>query len=97
MTHLLLPIAYLCAIGFSLYTSGWLVWRADRSRVTGALAACQLLIIIWCIPQLFLSFPMTREMKYVLYCISYTGISFTGHLAGFFLPLLRAQAEIMAF
>lgn len=78
MTHLLLPIAYLCAIGFSLYTSGWLVWRADRSRVTGALAACQLLIIIWCIPQLFLSFPMTREMKYVLYCISYTGISFIG-------------------
>ncbi len=78
MIHSLLPIAYLCAIVFCLYTSCWLILRANRNRITGALAACQIFVIIWCVPQLFLTFPMSREMKYVLYGISYIGISFIG-------------------
>ena len=78
MTAVLLQFAYLWAIGFCLYTSGWLILRADRNRTTMSLAACQLLIIIWCVPQLFLSLPMSREIKYLLYGISYLGISFIG-------------------
>lgn len=78
MIHSLLSVAYLSAIGFCLYTSCWLILRANRNRVTGALAACQILVIIWCVPQLFLPFPVDREMKYVLYGISYIGISFIG-------------------
>lgn len=78
MTAVLLQFAYLWAIGFCLYTSGWLILRADRNRTTMSLAACQLLIIIWCVPQLFLSLPMSREIKYILYGISYLGISFIG-------------------
>lgn len=78
MTAVLLQFAYLWAIGFCLYISGWLILRADRNRTTMSLAACQLLIIIWCVPQLFLSLPMSREIKYILYGISYLGISFIG-------------------
>ena len=49
MLDIMLRIAYLSAIGLSLYTSGWLLMKADKTRTTGALAACQLLIIIWCL------------------------------------------------
>lgn len=78
MLDIMLRIAYLCAIGLSLYTSGWLLMKADKNRTTGALAVCQLLIIIWCIPQLFSALPMTKGMKYLAYGISYIGISFIG-------------------
>lgn len=78
MLEIILKIAYLLAIGLSLYTSGWLLMKADKNRITGALAGCQLLIIIWCIPQLFFALPMTKGMKYVSYGISYIGISFIG-------------------
>ena len=53
MGDLLLHIIYLCTIGLSLYTSSWLLLKADRNDTTGALAACQILVMIWCIPQLF--------------------------------------------
>lgn len=78
MLDIMLKIAYLSAIGLSLYTSGWLLMKADKNRTTGALAVCQLLIIIWCIPQLFSALPMTKGMKYLAYGISYIGISFIG-------------------
>lgn len=78
MLDIMLRIAYLSAIGLSLYTSGWLLMKADKTRTTGALAACQLLIIIWCMPQLFSALPMTKGMKYLAYGISYIGISFIG-------------------
>lgn len=73
-----LQLTYLWAIGFCFYTSGWLTLRADRNRTTRALAVCQLLIIIWCLPQLFLSLSVSREAKYLLYGVSYIGISFIG-------------------
>lgn len=78
MLIIFLRVAYLMAIGLSLYTSGWLLMKAAKNRITKALAACQLLVIIWCLPQLFLAFPMTRGMKYMAYAISYLGISFIG-------------------
>lgn len=78
MTVFLLRFAYLWAIGFCLYTFGWLFLRADKNRTTAALMFCQFLIIVWCVPQLFLSVLQTRETKYVLYGISYLGISFIG-------------------
>lgn len=78
MLDVWLTIAYLLAISLSLYTAGWLLMKADKNRTTAALAACQLLIIIWCIPQLFSALPMTRGMKYLAYGISYVGISFIG-------------------
>ena len=78
MVDIILKAAYLSAIILSMITSGWLLAKADRNRVTGALAGCQVLIIIWCIPQLFTSFPMTIGMKYLTYGISYIGISFIG-------------------
>lgn len=78
MVPILLSITYLCAIGFCLYTSIWLMARADQNSTTKALAVCQILVIIWCVPQLFLPFPMTRELKYGLYCISYVGICLIG-------------------
>lgn len=78
----MLPImrmaAYLAAIGLSLYTAGWLVIKADKNRITGALAVCQLLVMIWCVPQLFAELPMERGMKYLSYAISYVGICFIG-------------------
>jgi len=62
----------------SLYTAGWLLLKADRSGTTGALAACQILVIIWCVPQLFIGAVTTVEMKYVLYAVSYIGICLIG-------------------
>lgn len=78
MLDIILKAVYLLTIMLSLFTMGWLLVKADRSRVTGALAGCQFLIIIWCIPQLFSSLLVTRELKYLLYAISYVGISFIG-------------------
>lgn len=78
MTVFLLQFAYLWAIGFCLYTLGWLFLRADRNRTTVSLMFCQFLIIVWCVPQLFLSLGQSREIKYLLYGISYLGISFIG-------------------
>lgn len=78
MLDIILRIAYLSAIGLSLYTSGWLLVKANKDRTTGALILCQFLVIIWCIPQLFSAFPMTRGMKYFAYAVSYIGISFIG-------------------
>lgn len=78
----MLPImrmaAYLAAIGLSMYTAGWLILKADKNRTTGALAVCQLLVIIWCIPQLFTELPTGRGMKYFAYAVSYVGICFIG-------------------
>ena len=82
MLDIMLKIAYLSAIGLSLYTSGWLLMKADKNRTTGALAVCQLLIIIWCIPQLFSALPMTKGMKYLAYGISYIGMSLHSFTAG---------------
>ncbi len=101
-TVLLLQFAYLTAIGFCLCTTGWLVLRADRNRTTVALMVCQLLIIIWCLPQLFLSAPLSREMKYFFYGISYFGISLIGPswlLFSFFYcqKPIRTAARIVLF
>lgn len=78
MFQIIRMAAYLSAIGLSLYTAGWLMIKADKNRTTGALAVCQLLVIIWCIPQLYTELPMGREMKYFSYAVSYIGISFIG-------------------
>lgn len=78
MLGVLLRFAYLWAIGCCFSISVWLLLRADRNRITGALIACQFLVIIWCIPQLFLDFAASKSEKYLLYCISYFGISFIG-------------------
>lgn len=78
MLNIIIKTAYLLTIILSLYTSGWLLIKAERNRITLALVGCQLLIIIWCIPQLFLSLILTREIKYLMYGISYIGISFIG-------------------
>lgn len=78
MLDIILQVAYLLAIGLSLYTSGWLLTKAAKNRTTKALAACQLLVIIWCVPQLFQAFPVTRGTKYMAYAVSYLGISFIG-------------------
>lgn len=78
MTVIFLHLAYLGAIGFCMCTSGWLMLRAHRNRVTMAFIVCQMLIILWCLPQLFLAFAAEVETKYVLYGISYIGISLIG-------------------
>lgn len=93
MVHILLIILYLITIGLSAYSCGWLLLRAERNGTTGALAACQLLVILWCVPQLFLmgypagyvgdgpgggGYSMTKGMQYLAYGISYLGISFIG-------------------
>ena len=78
MVSVLLVVLYLLTIGLSVYSCGWLIFKAERSGAAAALAVCQLLVIIWCIPQLFLGFPMTKGMKYLAYSISYVGISFIG-------------------
>jgi len=78
MGGFLLQITYLCTIGCSVYTSGWLLLKAGRNKETLALAACQALVIIWCVPLLFSEFLTARTMKYVAYGISYAGISFIG-------------------
>ncbi len=78
MTAILLHIAYLGAVGFCLCTVGWLMLRAERTNATKALMLCQMLIIIWCLPQLFLVFAFDVKLKYALYGISYIGISLIG-------------------
>lgn len=78
MISVLLLVLYLLTIGLSAYSCGWLLLKAERSRAAAALAVCQLLVIVWCIPQLFLGLPMTKGMKYLAYGISYLGISFIG-------------------
>lgn len=78
MLSVLLLMTYLCAIGFCLYTSGWLLANAGRNRLAGSFVACQILVVIWCVPQLFLRLPMTREMKFLFYGISYMGITMIG-------------------
>lgn len=78
MGDILLHMIYLCTIGMSLYTSGWLLLKADRNDTTGALAACQILVMIWCVPQLFAGTVTTVGMKYLAYGISYVGICFIG-------------------
>ena len=78
MVSVLLVVLYLLTIGLSAYSCGWLIFKAERSGAAAALAVCQLLVIIWCIPQLFLGLSMTKGMKYLAYSISYVGISFIG-------------------
>lgn len=78
MINILLRVLYLFAIGFSVYTSGWLLLKADKNDATIALMVCQLLVIVWCVPPLFAAIPATRGMKYLAYGISYLGISFIG-------------------
>lgn len=78
MLSIMRMAAYLTAIGLSLFTAGWLMIKADKNRTTEALATCQVLVIIWCIPQLFAELPMGREMKYFAYAVSYLGICFIG-------------------
>ncbi len=78
MNSVLLIVLYLLTIGMSACSCGWLLLKAERNGAAAALAACQLLVIIWCIPQLFLGLSMTKETKYLAYGISYLGISFIG-------------------
>ena len=78
MISVLLLVLYLFTIGLSAYSCGWLILKAERSGAAAALAVCQLLVIVWCIPQLFLGLPMTKGIKYLIYGISYMGISFIG-------------------
>ncbi len=78
MTGILLQLAYLAAIGFSSCATGWILLRADKNKAVRTLVLCQILIIIWCLPQLFLAFPMSRTGKYILYGVSYIGISLIG-------------------
>lgn len=78
MSGILLYFAYLAAIGFCGFCVGWLLLCGDKNQTTRALAACQVLIIIWCLPQLFLAFPLSLAMKFGLYAVSYLGISFIG-------------------
>ena len=78
MTHILLQLAYFFAIVFCAYTASWLLIRASRDQMVWALAACQLLVVVWCVPKLLFPYSTTIEMKYVLYAISYIGISLIG-------------------
>ena len=63
----LLNVIYLAVIALSFYMAGWLLLKADRNQVTSSLAACQILMMLWCIPQLFLALPMS--------CLLYTSRS----------------------
>lgn len=76
--QIVLMALHIFTIGLSAYSCGWILLKAERNPMTASLAACQLLVIVWCIPQLFLGFPMTKEMKYLAYGISYLGISLIG-------------------
>lgn len=78
MFDILLNITYLAAIAMSLYSAVWLLLKADRNRTVCAFIACQLLIVVWCVPQLFLGFVQSREGLYTAYAISYVGICFIG-------------------
>ena len=78
MEDILLRLIYLCTIGCSFYTSGWLVLKAGRNQTTWALTACQALVIVWCLPLLFAGYLTTVQAKYLAYSISYVGISLIG-------------------
>lgn len=78
MGDILLRMIYLCTIGCCFYTSGWLLVKAGRNRTTWALTACQILVIIWCVPLLFAGFLTTKGGKYLAYGISYVGICLIG-------------------
>ena len=78
MFDVLLNITYLAAIAMSLYSAVWLLLKADRNRTVCAFIACQLLIVVWCVPQLFLGFVQSREGLYTAYAVSYVGICFIG-------------------
>lgn len=78
MFDILLNITYLAAIALSLYSVIWLLLKADRNRTVCAFIACQLFIVIWCVPQLFLGFVGSREGLYTAYAVSYVGICFIG-------------------
>lgn len=78
MPGVLLRFAYLWAIGCCFSISVWLLLRADRNPTTRALIACQVLVIIWCVPLLFFDFAAVKTVKYLCYCVSYFGISFIG-------------------
>lgn len=78
MFDILLNVTYLAAIAMSLYSAVWLLLKADRNRTVCAFIACQLLIVVWCVPQLFLGFVQSREGLYTAYAVSYVGICFIG-------------------
>lgn len=78
MFDILLGITYVAAVAMSLYTAVWLFLKADRNRITGAFIACQLLIVVWCIPQLFLGIVRTQAGLYLAYAVSYVGICLIG-------------------
>ena|GEM_PF-277976 len=78
MFDILLGITYVAAVAMSLYTAVWLFLKADRNRITGAFIACQLLIVVWCIPQLFLGIVRTQTGLYLAYAVSYVGICLIG-------------------
>lgn len=78
MSYILLQLTYFLAVGFCSYTTGWLLIRARRNQMVWALAACQLLVVIWCVPKLLFPYSTTLKMQYVLYAVSYIGISLIG-------------------
>ena len=80
----------------SLYTAGWLFAKAEKNRTTCAFIACQLLIVIWCVPQLFLKVPDTRAGLHLVYGISYVGICFMGP-AWLVFSLLYSKKRIPAW
>lgn len=78
MPYFLFQLTYFCAVAFCSYTTGWLLIRARRNQMVWALAACQLLVVIWCVPKLLFPYSATLAMQYGLYAVSYIGISLIG-------------------
>lgn len=78
MFDILLGITYAAAVAMSLYTAVWLFLKADKNRITGAFIACQILIVVWCVPQLFLGIVRTQMGLYLAYAVSYVGICLIG-------------------
>ena len=96
MLTVLLYITYLAAACMSLYTAGWLLAKAEKNRTTCAFIACQLLIVVWCVPQLFLNVPDSRAGLHLVYGISYVGICFMGP-AWLVFSLLYSKKRIPAW
>lgn len=96
MLTVLLYITYLAAVCMSLYTAGWLLAKAEKNRITCAFIVCQLLIVIWCTPQLFQNVPDSRAGLYLAYGISYVGICFIGP-AWLVFSLLYSKKRISAW
>lgn len=78
MPYILFQLTYFFAVAFCSYTTGWLLIRARRNQMVWALAACQLLVVIWCVPKLLFPYSTTLAMQYGLYAVSYIGISLIG-------------------